>query len=308
MGASTIGGASTTGDEWIVLLEAADERGRSTIDEVSLGRLVTAWGDPAPSTLYSPDRYALQVSVRAIDPPSALSSAMLQWKDALRRAGLPDWGLVRAEILTPDELEQELRTADRTGDARNAWAELRPLGHELVGDDLLRRALHDAVTGLPDRELFLDEVRRAAATRVAPSSGRSVMVVNVDVVGDAGRTTGPPPDEVLVEIAGRLVRAVRPGDTVARVGPVDFALLMDLPSGNDTDSVARRIVERLRPPVVQHGRTLGVTPSIGVATMSPTDDADVLILLAETAMAAAKRAGGRSHRSLAGPATFREAT
>ena len=98
--------------EWIVLLEAADVgTAASTIDAGRFRQFLRAWGPPAPATLYSPDRYALQLQINAIDHATALSSALRQWRDAVARAGLPEWELVRVEIMTPDEQEREYQTA-----------------------------------------------------------------------------------------------------------------------------------------------------------------------------------------------------
>lgn len=88
-----------------MLLEAADESGVSTVEADSYGRLVTSWAVSIPTTLYSTNRYALQVTVDADDAPTALGMALSQWKDALKRSALPEWQLVRAETLTPHELE-----------------------------------------------------------------------------------------------------------------------------------------------------------------------------------------------------------
>ncbi len=98
--------------EWIVLLEAADVRtATSTIDASRFRQFLRAWGTPAPAALYSPERYALQLQINAIDHGTALSAAIRQWRDAVARAGLPEWELVRVEIMTPDEQEREYQTA-----------------------------------------------------------------------------------------------------------------------------------------------------------------------------------------------------
>lgn len=267
--------------EWIVLLEASDERGRSTIDASSFRRLVSSWPGPGPTALYSPNRYALQVPVRAFNPPSALSSAMWLWKDVLRRTGLPDWQLVRAEIVTPDELERELLTAEAAaGDAEDP-AETRST-HEEVADELLRRALHDTATGLPDRELFLDQVRRA----LVPGGEGGAPVLSVVVVDLGGSLRPPAPDAVLREVGRRLVEAVRPQDTVARVAARRFALLLNLPAPGDTEAVARRIADRIRAPLGHDGRPLALAPRLGVATTACSRDPDELMAMAEAAVSA----------------------
>jgi hypothetical protein len=104
------------GREWLVLLEAAEGLGGSTIDGDGLRRLVGAWPAPAPAAFHGRGWYALQVAVAAGDPPGALAAAMALWVDALDRSGLPAWDLVRAEVVTPSQLESEIRDAEQAGD------------------------------------------------------------------------------------------------------------------------------------------------------------------------------------------------
>lgn len=290
---------SGTGGEWLVLLEAADERERSTMDPSSFARLVSAWTTPAPTTLYSPNRYALQVAVRATDPASALASAISLWKDALRRAELAEWDLVRAEIMTPEKLEQELQAAEWDWDGQDAPLQALPDTGDVVGDDLLRRALYDSVTGLPTRELFLDDVRRALAAGPSPSAVHVMLVVHLDGLETVDSLACSAPDDVMVEIAGRLTEMVRDCDTVARVGPAEFALLVEASPGRDTDCLARRIVDRFRGPLLDEGLPPTVRVSVGVATSSPGGDADQLILMAGMAMVVARAEGGNCHRPFA---------
>lgn len=84
-------GADSGRTQWVVLLEAADESGVSTVEADSYGRLVTSWAVSIPTTLYSTNRYARQVTVDADDAPTALGMALSQWKDALKRSALPEW-------------------------------------------------------------------------------------------------------------------------------------------------------------------------------------------------------------------------
>ena len=282
--------------DWVVLLEAADEG--STIEPTSFARMISSWAAPAPTTLYSPDRCAFQVPVRAADPPLALAHAMGLWKNALRRSGLPQWELLRVEVLTSQELEREWQEAERAEDGSDAWREAPRT--DAGADALLRRALHDPLTGLPARELFIDEVRRALASGRPALETHAVMVVHLEGLD----SVEPPPEctvsnDVVAQIARRLTDLVRRGDTVARVGPADFALLVHAPSVSDTDALARRIADRLRCPSAAEDQPLAVTASVGVATTFWGGDADQLILMAEVAMEAAREAGGDRHRRFA---------
>lgn len=288
------------GTDWIVLLEAADTRAVSSIDAASFAHLVSSWASPAPMTLHSPNRYALQVPLRAVDPQSALSSAIWLWRDALCRSGLPEWKLLRVEVMTAEEFEQELRAAEVDGDGAGAQVPATSARQDVVAEELLRRALHDAVTGLPCRELFLGEVRRAL-TAEAAATDWALIVVHVDGGALDGSWAHPAPDDVLMVLAGRLSEAVRRADTVARVGPAEFGILVEASQGNDGECLSRRIVERLGLPPLRYdyGGPLLCTVSVGLVTTSHDADADQLILKAELAVAAARAAGGNCYRRFA---------
>ena len=265
----------------MVLLEAADDRGRTTLGASSFRRLVDSWPPPQPTSLYSPNRYALQVPVQACDPPAALASAMWLWKDVLRRTGLPDWQLVRAEVLTPEEFERDLAAGESgSGDVHVAPCGMKSFDDGLA-DELLRRALHDAATALPGREVFLDRIRRALISGPTVEPARAVLVV------DLGESLGPaPPDAVLVEIARRISSAVRPGDTVARVGSGQFGLLVQLSSEGDAAGVARRVAAGLSCPIVHEGRPVPVNAAVGVAMTAESGDPDQLLVMARAGVAA----------------------
>jgi diguanylate cyclase (GGDEF)-like protein len=287
--------------DWVVLLEAADEREGSTLERASFAKVVSSWAGPTPTILYSPDRYAVQVSVRAANPPLALSSAVALWKDALRRAGLPEWQLLRAEIVTREELRHELEAAAWAEVGAHARLEAPPRTEDLVADALIQRALRVSVSELPGRELFLDEVRRALVPDGRASATRAVLVVHVDRL-DSVDPFGerPLPHDLLVEVTGRLRKMVRRGDILARVGPADFALLVPAGSVSDTEALGRRIVDRLGCPFPGEGQPLAVvTASVGVGTTSYQGDADHVLLMAEVAMMVARKAGGERHEHLA---------
>jgi GGDEF domain-containing protein len=275
-----------TWTEWAILLEVADEHGASTIDPEELRRLVAAWSGPAPTSLYSPSRYALQVTVRATDPPAALAIAMSRWADARRRSCLPAWDLVRAEVLTSSELERELQSAERATGVTDVLP--APLSERAVADELLRRAFNDSVTGLPNREMFLDDVRRALA---APLSGTDVRVVVTVALQVDGRPQ--PPDDLLAEIGQRITAAVRRDDPVARVGMAEFAALVTLPFGDQSDRVAARLVHCVVAAGERHGRSL--KPSVGVATASIGDDPDELITAAKAVLGGASAIDAGCH-------------
>jgi diguanylate cyclase (GGDEF)-like protein/PAS domain S-box-containing protein len=158
--------------------------------------------------------------------------------------------------------------------------------------ELRRQALHDALTDLPNRALLSDRLDMAIRRRERMETG-SVALIFLDLdqfklVNDSrGHDAG---DELLVEIGSRLQRAIRPGDTVARFGGDEFAVLCE-----DVDEqAARQVAERLRAalgePVEIRGHRVYVDASIGIA-LSPPHEPDTLLRFADTAMYRAKSEG-----------------
>ena len=169
---------------------------------------------------------------------------------------------------------------------------------------LTRQALHDPLTGLPNRAFFLQELERTLARQQRQPQHRST-VLFIDLnrfkpVNDRfGHAAG---DQVLVEVARRLEGAVRPGDIVARLGGDEFTVLLDhLEQAEHAAKVAERILEQLRQPFsvqepgagdgVQH-HTAHLSASIGIAGGEATyERAEALLHDADMAMYRAKAKG-----------------
>ena len=161
-------------------------------------------------------------------------------------------------------------------------------------------ALHDSLTGLPNRALFLDRLEQAVARRPtsapARSGGIAVMLIDLDdfkAVNDSlGHYAG---DQLLTAVARRFVDAVRPEDTVARLGGDEFAVLCQLPDAFAAARLMRRVQEATHEPIVVDAGVLEVTASVGL-TMRPRSPghnttARILLREADTALYAAKQAG-----------------
>lgn len=282
------------GVNWIVLLEATNEKGESSFGPHDLGALAGAWGPAPPTTLYSPTRYVIQASVRAVCPVSALSAAIGLWNDALRRCGLPAWELARAEVLTPAELEDDLRNAERDDPDTPGLLPCRaPDPVSLAGEELIERALRDDATGLPGRELFIDRLRRELATGIGPCSVLAVMVVRLDPARPGGDQPARPADDpavgVVAEAAARLAGSLRPVDIVARVGDATLAILARLSSPAEVDGLARRVAARANMATSPGTGTAAeiTTATVSLATTFCGGDADELLLMAERATAPA---------------------
>ena len=119
---------------------------------------------------------------------------------------------------------------------------------EAVGD-ALHKAMHDPLTGLPNRTRFLDRLDHAMALRRQPGIDVAVLYVDLDefkLVNDRfGHAAG---DRLLVDVAARLTGSVRGGDTVARLGGDEFAVLLEHTTGAaDAQQSAARILEGFGP-------------------------------------------------------------
>jgi diguanylate cyclase (GGDEF)-like protein/PAS domain S-box-containing protein len=158
---------------------------------------------------------------------------------------------------------------------------------------LLHRTLHDPLTELPNRELFLERLRAARSRRLA-GAGMAVIFMDVDCFKDVNDTFGHHAgDELLIAFARRLTEAVRPADVVARFAGDEFLVLADeVSSEAGAAQLAARLIDRLRRPFTVAGTTLAVTASLGVAYSGDQGDAPEEILRrADAAMYLAKQHG-----------------
>ena len=171
---------------------------------------------------------------------------------------------------------------------------------------LAHRALHDALTNLPNRVLLRDRIEGALARAQRDGSGVAVLFLDLDgfkVLNDThGHAAG---DEILRVVAERLRAAVRTDDTVARFGGDEFVIVChDIVNEERAGTIAQRVAAAVAVPVSLHGRDVVVHASIGVVLGRPGAVPDVLVHDADTAMYDAKhnsrafRRGRRRQRSL----------
>jgi len=170
---------------------------------------------------------------------------------------------------------------------------------KLAEEQLIHDALHDALTGLPNRTLFVDRLsHRIRHSRREKDRLFGVLFLDLDrfkLVNDSmGHSAG---DQLLVETSRRLEQAVRPGDTVARLGGDEFAVLLeDVTEPGDAVRVAERIQTSLKNPIKLENQEVVSTASIGIA-MSQTgyEKAEDVLRDADTAMYRAKSEGRARH-------------
>jgi diguanylate cyclase (GGDEF)-like protein len=152
------------------------------------------------------------------------------------------------------------------------------------------QALHDALTGLPNRALFRDRVK----TSIDSGGGNgeaAILLMDLDRFKEVNDTLGHHNGDLLLEaVAARLVSIVRPGDVVARLGGDEFAVLVTNAASRDTvASLAGRIIQGLATPFVIQEMTLEVGASIGIAVFPDHGaDVDTLVQRADVAMYQAK--------------------
>jgi Amt family ammonium transporter len=157
-------------------------------------------------------------------------------------------------------------------------------------------ALHDPLTGLPNRALFLDRLKQAFAQRMRHRSNNcGVLFLDLDRFKEINDTLGHAAgDELLIEVAKRLRAALRPQDTAARLGGDEFAVLVEsILTISDIEHVASRVLRAMESGFVAGGSSIHVAVSIGVAIAGPDHTApELLIRDADFAMYRAKQAGG----------------
>ncbi|MEJ7746933.1 MAG: EAL domain-containing protein [Luteimonas sp.] len=213
-------------------------------------------------------------------------------------------GLMRKlaqDRIKTSRLELELRVDERTHELAETNNKLvAQIGERLRAERrLTHQALHDALTGLPNRLHLLGRMTEAVSKNAENVRYKFAMLfLDLDrfkLVNDSvGHAAG---DEMLVEVASRLVATVRPDDVVSRLGGDEFAVLIDGIDGIDAvQALAHRILEALGDPVFIAGRELFPAASVGIAMWHPRyQSGEELLRDADAAMYRAKALGrGRS--------------
>ncbi len=166
-----------------------------------------------------------------------------------------------------------------------------------------RLAHHDTLTGLPNRLLFQDRLKQAMIKARRKKTRVAVLFLDLDRFKQINDTLGHDVgDELLVEVARRLLHLVRKSDTVARLGGDEFVIILDdITNAADAATVGRKILAAMEQPVVAGGRELFISTSIGIAFFpDDADDMEGVLKCADTALYKAKdngRAGFRFYEA-----------
>ncbi len=293
--------AATTGDPTrILLIEADPRRAHLTADMLRSewdGRLVVVHADRLGDGVQelidhgadcalvgidgADDSSAVIAQLRAAGPRTAIVGVTDPVADeqslAMLRAGAQD--VLRRRELNPSQLRRVLRHS-----AERKRCEV----------ELAERALHDALTGLPNRVLFLDRLGVALDRSRRTGTAIAVLFLDVDNFKEINDTLGHGAgDTVLCGLAHRLRGMLRPMDTLARFGGDEFTLLFeDLASEREVVLIAERISRAAGLPIPFEDGEASVTVSIGVASVSdPSTPPEAVIREADAAMYRAKELG-----------------
>jgi diguanylate cyclase (GGDEF)-like protein/PAS domain S-box-containing protein len=227
------------------------------VDDVPLGQAVTARVTSGHDTCQDERRY-----VRPDGTIVWVSSHVTLVRDDSAR---PDYFLLHLQDITErKQMEQEIA----------------------------HQALHDALTGLPNRALLTDRLLLSLAGSRRRGTQLAVMFLDVDqfkAVNDSlGHGCG---DEVLMRVAERIAGAIRPGDTVARFGGDEFVVVCDDVSVAEIEQIADRVMAAVRRPCLIGGHEMAISASVGIAIGTHGATPEGLLRDSDAAMYQAKERG-----------------
>jgi diguanylate cyclase (GGDEF)-like protein/PAS domain S-box-containing protein len=175
---------------------------------------------------------------------------------------------------------------------------------KVAQDKVLHQAQFDLLTDLPNRALFADRLAQALNQARRQKWHAAVLFIDLDRFKSVNDTLGHAAGDVLLhEIGRRLAGLLRKGDTVARIGGDEFAVVLaQLTRAEDAGLVAEKILRVMAVPMLLEGHEHVVTASIGIALFPDHGQDEVLVQHADAAMFESKQAGSNTYRIYGGPA------
>jgi len=204
----------------------------------------------------------------------------------------------RAQVRTRDgklvEVDVVRRVASADGNDRRVWLLRDVTTQERAEADLRDQALHDALTGLPNRTLLGDRLASAIAVAQRQDAVLSLLLLDLNGFKGVNDTWGHHAgDLVLIEVASRLSGTLRESDTAARLGGDEFVLLLSATPLVGAIEAARALIDFIVAPITVDGKPLTVGASIGIAVFpNHGREPEVLLAAADSAMYEAKHSGG----------------
>ncbi|MGO9954803.1 MAG: putative bifunctional diguanylate cyclase/phosphodiesterase, partial [Solirubrobacteraceae bacterium] len=253
------------------------------------------FGVPAPSSL---PRYTLEVDEPVVMVNARREARFEAWPSGLASAATvligdhgQRFGVIEAASRPPRRFDRdEITFLQSVADLLAA-----ALARSLVEGEVRHRALHDALTGLPNRALFLDRMASALARSRRQHTGLSVLFADLDGFKQVNDTLGHHAgDEVLVEVALRLTSVLRLSDSLARFGGDEFMMLLeDVDSNEKLRSAAARVHAAVTDtPFLVDGQPHTLDLTIGVVRADESEGLpEDLIAEADAAMYQAKQLG-----------------
>jgi diguanylate cyclase (GGDEF)-like protein/PAS domain S-box-containing protein len=288
-------------EDYLEEVEESEARFRSLVQHASDvvmvidGHLRFSYLSPSVARLlgYQPDQLAGVPLTRLLHIDDVAHAAWLNSHDPLSG---PQAVELRLRHANGEWLTMEVTVTDLRSDAAVEGIVLTGrdvTDRKALEVELRHRALHDALTGLANRDLFIERIVQALGPH-ADLDTVAIVFIDLDdfknVNDGLGHMVG---DRLLVETARRLRGCIRSTDTAARLGGDEFAVLVtEIGGPKEMEILAQRILSGLGEPVIIEGQDVRVRATIGVATNQPdVNTAEQLLRNADRAMYAAKQRG-----------------